>query len=201
MFTDQFFPQLVFFLLTQVAAFGLLRTGMLVWGFLVLILGWVLGDLALVLHFVFPGEVVAYHLSLWGLQVVACVSTGLFFGWRWQRKRPAFRWEQEQLFGQAMDAFMAGSDDKARALYQRLRKRDPWDIDARVFLGRLAEGRKAMSRLNCALRLSGESPIATEIQEELRCLMRKAKQEIQVTASHPARSKPNQNRRTRKAAG
>lgn len=184
MFADQFFPQLLFFLLSQAAAFGLLRTGMLARGFAVMVLGWILADLALVLHFVFPSQVTGYLWSLWGLQGLAIASFTIFFGWRWLRRRKGFREIQEACYSEALDHFMAGRDEEARGLFRRLAKRDPWDVEALLFLGRLAvvvggptgpdrksRGR-ALRRMTRSLRLSGESPIAKEIEEEMRCLGR-----------------------------
>jgi len=212
MLADQFFPQLLFFLLSQLAAFGLLRTGMVVWGFSVMILGWVLADLALVLHFVFPSQATAYALSLWGLQLLALTSFTVFFGWRWLRKREDFRAAQESCYSEALDHFMAGRDEEALQLFLRLSKRDPWDVEALLFQGRLAVGQlaerdsvpdkkslgRAIRRMGLGLRLSGESPISKEIEEELRSLKRRVATPVTAKKERPKPAK--RKRPARKAA-
>ncbi len=194
MFPDDFLPQILFFLLTQATAFGLLRTGMLVWGFSVMVLGWVLGDLALILHFVFPSHVTAYALSLWGLQLLALLGFPLFFGWRWLRRRESFRSIQERIYGEALDHFMAGRDEEARERFSRLVQRDPWDVEALLFLARLDEHQltsgRAIRRMSRGLRLSGESSIAKEIEEEMRCLKRRRKGLKILNVKRPQAPKP-----------
>jgi hypothetical protein len=212
MLADHFFPQLLFFLLSQLAAFGLLRTGMVVWGFSVMILGWVLADMALVLHFVFPSQTTAYSLSLWGLQLLALTSFTVFFGWRWVRKREGFRAAQESRYSEALDHFMAGRDEEALQLFRRLSKRDPWDVEALLFQGRLSVGQcaerdsvpdkksrgRATRRMALGLRLSGESPIAKEIEEEIRSLKRRVA--TPVTAEKERGRPAKRKRPARKAA-
>lgn len=198
MFPDQFFPQLLFFLLAQAAAFGLLRTGMLVWGFSVMVLGWVLGDLALILHFAFPTQVTGYALSLWALQLLALASASLFFGWRFLRRRKGFRAAQERDYEKALDLFMSGRDPEAIRIFRRLFRRDPWDVEALLFLGRLEQRSRARAirRMRLCARLSGESPIALEAREEIR--------RVQRSVRLPRPSTPmlsNAERASRKAAG
>jgi len=210
MFPDQFFPQLLFFLLAQAAAFGLLRTGMLVWGFSVMVLGWILGDLALILHFGFPSLVTGYSLSLWGLQLLALSSSLLFFGWRILRRGKGFRAAQERDYGRALDLFMAGRDPEARLMFRRLSRRDPWDVEALLFLGRLeprSRGR-AIRRMRLCARLSGVSPMALEAEEEIRRLQCGARREPPAAdpEARPGRAVPSKvgaktKGSSRKAAG
>jgi hypothetical protein len=152
-FPHSFLPNAAFFAVGCVAAVYLLRTGMAVFGALLLAGVALCADLALVARFAFDAQGPWFGVGLWGMQgltLLACawLATALSRR-RWSNDAK----QKDELLRLAMQSYLRGEHDAARALYARVRRADPWDFSARIGLANIAwrEGQPAAARRQLAI--------------------------------------------------
>lgn len=160
MFPHTFLPNAAIFVVGCVAAVYLLRTGIVVWGTLVLASVALCADLALVARFGFDGKGPWFAIGLYGMQVAALYAAGWIALARSRRRWSQDGKEKARLVENAMRCYVAGDLAGAGDMYRRIRRADPWDLAARIGLGnvarrlgRVAEARRhlaAARRLDCA---------------------------------------------------
>lgn len=156
MFADAFWPNFAVFVLGQGIACAYLATGRLARGACLMLGVLVLFDVALVARFGYGAEhVVVTSLVL--AQAYVLVETGFFAFGRWHRQRPDVLGRRRDEYRAALVAELRGDDDAAAEILQRLRRRDPWDIEATVALAtvqrRRGDPRRAAALLRRARRL------------------------------------------------
>lgn len=171
-FPHSFLPNAAFFAVGCVAAVYLLRTGMAVFGALLLAGVALCADLALVARFAFDAQGPWFGVGLWGMQgltLLACawLATALSRR-RWSNDAK----QKEELLRLAMQSYLRGEHDAARSLYARVRSADPWDFSARIGLANVAwrEGQLAAARRQLAIarRLDRDERHGDLIDEQLR---------------------------------
>ena len=134
MFADAFLPNLLVFVLGQIAAWGYVRTGLVVRGAIAMVICWTAADFALVARFAFSETGTSYRAALLMMQVWSLVEFVLFVTGRVLRRSPARRAERSRLLREAGIHWLRDEADQARPIYARLVRRDPWDVEAALGL-------------------------------------------------------------------
>lgn len=172
MFADAFWPNFVLFLLGQVAAWGYLRTGLGGRGAWVLVLTWVLADVALVARFGYDHVGSVYVGSLAGMQFVAVAAFGAFLFARVRRRLKGVVGRVAALRRAGFVAYLRGDLEVAIDKFGRILRLDPWDTSARVALGTalLRQGRARPGRriLRSVRGLDRAGSYTHAVQSELR---------------------------------
>lgn len=172
MLRDAFLPNLLIFAVGMVAAWGYLRTGRTLRGTLLLVGLWVLADIALLARFAYQGGEDLFFLALCAMQAYALSEFLLFTYGRIARRGARHRQLRESLFRVAIVHFLRDELEQAQAVYRRLVRRDPWDLDAAVHLAtvlaRRGRSRAARAWFRSARSLDREGRYAELLQEELR---------------------------------
>ncbi|HLQ39001.1 MAG TPA: tetratricopeptide repeat protein [Planctomycetota bacterium] len=149
MFPQSFVPNLLLFAAGQCAAWGWLRTGMVLRGVLAMVAVWVAADWALLAHFAYGQDGAQFLVPLGAMQVVGIVEPCAFFGRRlWRRITPR-RHQRSELLRRGFQQYLSDDLAAAAVVFRRLRRTDPWDTAATVALANvlLAQGqrRRAMA--------------------------------------------------------
>jgi len=137
MFRDSFVANLLIFGLGQLAVIGYLSTGMVRRGVALMVVTWILADLALVARFAFgdalsgPPEPI-YGLALAAMQTVAVVELLLLASRRVWRRLPHVVAQRDRWFRQAFVHYLRDELEPARDLFRRLARIDPWDLPVRL---------------------------------------------------------------------
>lgn len=176
MFPDLFLPNFAIFALGVVAAIYLLRTGMVLAGFLLLAAVATAIDIALVARFVYETKGGWYSASLWFEQAAALAgATWLAFALA-RRKWSADARARTELLAAAMQHYLRGELAAAKERYQRVRRADPWDVPAAIGLAnvrwRLGQLSRARSLLLAAKRLDRAGLHADFVAEQQRRVQR-----------------------------
>lgn len=171
MFEDAFLPNLLVFLLGQAAAWGYVRTGLVVRGALVMVVGWAAADIALVARFMFSETGAVYRGALILMQAWSLVEFVLFATGRILRRSKARQAEREVLLREAGIHWLKDELALARPIYARLVRRDPWDADAALglatVLGDLGSQRPARRWLRRVRALDTKKHLADVVEIEL----------------------------------
>lgn len=172
MFADAFWPNLVIFVLGQVAAWGYLRTGLVRRGLCLMIGAWILADLALLARFAYEGQETLYRSALMVMQAYSLCEFALFVYGRWRRRSRGLRAQREQLFREAFLHYLRDERELAERRYRKILRRDHWDVDATLglatTLARSGKDRRARSLFRAARSLDRDGRYAQVISWELR---------------------------------
>jgi hypothetical protein len=181
-FQGAFLPNAAIFAVGCAAAVYLLRTGIAVWGAIVLA-GVALGaDLALVARFVFDGKGPWFSVGLWTMQALA-LGSALWLVVALSRKK----WAKDStgrgpLLQAALQHYLRGEFDRSRGLYARVRCADPWHLGARIGLAnaewRLGRPAVALRMLAAARRLDRDrthGDLLTEQERRVRAALQAAR--------------------------
>ncbi|MEM7199981.1 MAG: tetratricopeptide repeat protein [Planctomycetota bacterium] len=172
MLGDSFLFNFVVFALGQFAAWGYLRTGRIPRGATLAIGAWVLADIALVAKFAYEGGTLVAGISLALMQIYSLTEFGLFVYGRWRRQGATMRSEQEELHREAFVHYLRNELEPAGDLYRKLLRRDPWDAEAALSLGRVldraGDAKPARRWLRVARSLDRSERYRDFIGEELR---------------------------------
>lgn len=171
MFADAFLPNLLVFVLGQIAAWGYVRTGLVVRGALAMVVCWAAADFALVARFAYSETGTPYRAALLVMQVWSLVEFVFFVTGRWMRRSPARRAERARLLREAGIHWLRDEADAARPIYTRLVRRDPWDAAAALGLATLhvenGDSRKARTWLHRVRAVDTEKAFADVVEHEL----------------------------------
>ena len=171
-FPHSFLPNAAFFAVGCVAAVYLLRTGMAVFGALLLAGVALCADLALVARFAFDAQGPWFGVGLWGMQALTLLACAWLAAALSRRRWSSDAKQKDELLRLAMQSYLCGEHDAARALYARVRRADPWDLGARIGLANVAwrQGRPAAARrqLTIARQLDRDARHGDLIDEQIR---------------------------------
>ena len=171
MFPDDFPPNLAIFVVVQVVAWLHLRTGLVHGGIWTIVATWFAADVALVARFGFDERGPVYFTALVAMQVWTLLA-GLRFGiGRWRRSRPEFRQARDAAFQSAFVAWLRDDHTTARDALRPMVRRDPWDLQARILLGKVlvasGEVRTARRQFVAARRLDRDDRYGDVLRVEL----------------------------------
>lgn len=135
MFAALVLPNLLAFVLGQLAAFGYLRTGRFWLGLWASCALWLLLDWWLVAKFVYDAGEPALRLPAGGLQGIAAWTSVAFVAARWRRRWSAAARLRRDRFAAGLASYLRSDYQAAGAMYTRLLRTDPWDAAAWIALG------------------------------------------------------------------
>ena len=171
MFADSVLVNVAILLLGQVAAWGYLRTGLVVREILLMVGTWVFIDVALVARHAYQSTVYTYFISLSLMQAYSIIEAILFCYGRVWRRLPGVRRRRERCFREAFIHYLRNETEPALKIYKRLLRSDPWDMHVRIALGtaflRNGESRKARRMFRSARGLDRDHGFRDVIREGL----------------------------------
>ena len=171
MFEDSFLINLVIFVVGQVAAYCYLRTGRKIRGVTLMILGWVLADVAMVRVFGFGQRDTIFLASLTLMQAYSLVEAFLFTIGRIRRRSSKVRQQRKERFRSAFLHCLRNELDAAIADYRALVSMDPWDLESTLglatALARKGKGRQARRYFRYARSLDLNDDYGDVISDEL----------------------------------
>ncbi|MCA8943350.1 MAG: hypothetical protein KDB80_12375 [Planctomycetes bacterium] len=148
MLSDSLVPNLLIFLVGQLAAIGYMRTGLARRGIQVLVATWAGADVALIARFGYQETGWGYTSGLSVMQVVSLAAAVMFVVGRVRRRSKRNVERRDRMLREAFVHYLRNELVPAEKLYTTLARIDPWDTAAHV--GRasvLAEsGRRRESR-------------------------------------------------------
>jgi hypothetical protein len=187
MFEDSFPINLAIFVVGQVAAYRYLRTGRKTRGVMLMILGWVLADIAMVRVFTFGQRDTTFLLSLTLMQVYSLVEAFLYTIGRIRRRRSKVKKERQKRFHSAFIHCLRNELDAAIADYRALVRMDPWDLESTLglatALARKGKGRQARRYFRCARSLDLNDDYGDVISDELKRFSVRHKHKAKATTS------------------
>lgn len=143
MFPDAFLPNLVIFLVAQVAAWGYLRTGLIRRGVFLMVSTWILADAALLARFAYEEVGASYRIPLSLMQLHALLEAFLLASGQLRRRFTKTARQRPGLFQRAFVHYLRDELDEAAAIFTRLRRNDPWDLQSTLALANvMACGRR-----------------------------------------------------------
>jgi hypothetical protein len=134
MFADSFWPNLLAVVLGQIAAWGYVRTGLLVRGALLMVVGLAAADVALVARFAFSHTGAVYVGALLVLQVWSLAELVLFVVGRRRHANAIASPRRAEEMRDAGISYLRDELEDAEEVYRRLARRDAWDVEAALGL-------------------------------------------------------------------
>ena len=172
MFEDSFLINLVIFVVGQLAAYCYLRTGRKTRGVMLMIVGLVLADVALVRVFAFGQRDTIFLLSLILMQAYSLAEAVLYTIGRIRRRSSTAKQQRKERFRSAFLHCLRNELDAAIADYRALVKIDPWDLESTLglatALARKGKGRQARRYFRCARSLDLKDEYGDVISDELK---------------------------------
>lgn len=146
MFPDSFLPNLLIFVMAQVAAWGYLRTGLIRRGAILMVSTWVLADAALLARFAYEEDGPPFRIPLYLMQTHALLETFLFAFGQLRRRFTRTARRRRELFRSAFVHYLRDELDEATGILIRLRRNDPWDLQSTLALANVMASRRRHRR-------------------------------------------------------
>lgn len=151
MLTDSLLPNLLIFIVGQLAAVGYLRTGLVRRGVLLLLITWACADAALIARFGYRSTGTLYVACLSVMQVTSIFAALAFLVGRVRRRATKNVERRDRLLREAFVHYLRNELVPAEKLYSTLLRTDPWDAAAHLGratvlarAGRARESRRAL---------------------------------------------------------
>lgn len=171
MFADSFPINALIFLLGQLAAWGYLRTGLVLRGVCIVVVTWLATDVALVARFGFADGEFASLVALIAMQSAALGGLVLYLFGRIRRRRNATKDAVGQAFLSARIHYLKNELDPAVEQLRTVVRRDPWHLAGSLALGtaysRSGQPRRALRWLRRARSLDLSKANQDAIAQEL----------------------------------
>lgn len=172
MLGDSFLFNLLVFVAGQAVAWAYLHTGRTKRGVTLMLAGWILADVALLARFAYEGGEPVYVAALSALQAWSLAEVVLFTFARIRRRLGRIRRQRELLYRAAYVHYLRNELAAALAIWRRLVRRDPWDVQSTLALAtvhaRLGRRRRARSLFRAARGLDRDGRLDDVIRDELK---------------------------------